>query len=730
MSDSLKAKFEEKIRRVEPDRVIGLFGATTIGVGALMGAGVYVLIGIASGSSGPSIWLSYIICGLLAYLTTLLFADMSKGYAVGGGAYAFAYKTLGSIGGFSTGWFLALGSIFACALYAVGFAQYSVSLIGFELPKFVVKFVGIALVIVGTLMNSLGSGGSARTQNILTWGNLAILVVFIASCLFFFEPSNMKPMFPKGISGTMGAIGIIYISFFGYQLIANNADEIKDPSVTIPKAMKLSMLIAFAFYLMVAVVAVLVIPWQQLASSDAPMVLVAEKSLGSVGFYLISVGGILASASALNSTLLSQSRQIFAMGKNRFLPDLIGELDKKFKSPRNAVMVGGLLVSLAILFLDLEFIAKSANFCLLASFLPVSLAMAKLYRTHPERRPGSLFRRFLPEITLVVNVALLLNLGLVSLAFGQQLALIGAAVYFFYSRKRESRSKAGLNVALTDQKRFLIDTQSKVLVPMANPSTQEAILSISNALLREEGGEIVALSIVKAPGTMDFYDALSSADQSLEIIERSAELSKDTNVPVKPVIRASRDLAEGVIFGAEESGCDLVIMGMSKDQEFMDRILELSNTDIIFLNLLESTGLFNPQTIGIHLTTQTNLEMMVKLGNALALKFGAEICYFSILESGYSENSVARQRDLLVESLRKHQPKHLFSARLIEAENSDKGLMNQSEKFDFMVLGARPVRLLGRTPVDEDYLSLIGKLKCSTATVRMMPRVRKIFKRI
>ncbi|MDV7401380.1 amino acid permease, partial [Arthrospira platensis SPKY1] len=105
------------------------FGATTIGVGALMGAGVYVLIGLAADAAGPSVWLSYLFCGGLAFLTTLLFADFARMMPISGGGYAYAYRGLGSFGGFVTGWFLALGSIFACGLYAIGFAEYFASVL-------------------------------------------------------------------------------------------------------------------------------------------------------------------------------------------------------------------------------------------------------------------------------------------------------------------------------------------------------------------------------------------------------------------------------------------------------------------------------------------------------------------------------------------------------------------------------------------------------------------------
>jgi amino acid transporter len=148
---------------------------------------------------------------------------------------------------------------------------------------------------------------------VLTWGNLLILLSLIVVSSFYFEFDQLTPMFPKGLSGTGSAISIIYISFFGFQLIANNTDEIKTPEKTVPNAMKMSMGISFAFNLAIALVAILVIPWESLAKTSAPLVEVATKTFGGFGWLIISIGGVLASAGALNSTLLSQGRQIYVM---------------------------------------------------------------------------------------------------------------------------------------------------------------------------------------------------------------------------------------------------------------------------------------------------------------------------------------------------------------------------------------------------------------------------------
>ena len=537
MEQDIQALFDKKIKPASFNRTIGLFGATSIGVGALLGAGIYVLIGSAAGHAGPSVILSYFLCGSLAFVTTLMYAELSKNIPRSGGGYTYVYDILGSFGGFTTGWFLALGSLLASSVYAIGFAEYAISLTGMHIEPYVVKLIAIGITLMITLLNLLPAKNSKINFGAwIVWGNVAILLVLIAFSFFHLDRDNAEPFFPNSFNGTLGAISIIYISFFGYQLIANNADEIKTPEKTIPKAMKLSMLISIALYLLVAVAAVMTVSWEELAKSHAPLVLVADKSFGGNGWIVISVGGILASLGALSSTLISQSRQAFSMGKDRFFPDFMGQLNEKTKQPQWAIIIGGILTVLALAAFNLETIAKVTNFSLLLSLLPVSLALRKLYRKNPDLKPRSWLKKMLPEISLIINLSLLFTMDIFSLALGQQLIIAGALIYFLYSRKREKKGREGRNIILDTRKEFSLFKRNKVLVPMSNPETQKALLMFSSTLLAKKGGETVVLAVKDVPKGMDFYEALSGADETLEVIKRSIQIGEKEGVHFRPVI--------------------------------------------------------------------------------------------------------------------------------------------------------------------------------------------------
>ena len=568
MTESIQEIFKRKLVPVGFQRTMGLLGATTLGIGALMGAGIYVLIGLAAEHAGPAVWLAYLVCGVLSLLSVAVFGELSRKVPVAGGGYAFVYNALGSFWGFMTGWLLALGSIFACAMYAMGFSYYVLPLFPYDLPEPIVKAMALAIIAALTALNCRGTKGGDRLQKLLTWGNLLVLLTLIVFAVQKADLAHATPLFPNGVGGVGAAISIIYVSFFGYQLIANNSEEIVDPEKTVPRAMLLAMIVSLVFYVTVSIVSVLVIPWESLAKSKAPLVDVALAAIGKLGWILICLGGVLASAAALNSTLLSQARQIFAMGKDRFLPGILGRIQEVFRTPTAALWAGGLATAATLVLGDLAFVVKSANFCFLASLLPASFALRKLYQSSgPDgQRPG-LWRRCMPAAAFLANLSLLLTLDWVSIAFGLQLAAVGVCIYFFYSRRRATRSRTGMSLVLSEQRRSMMHGGSRILVPMANPQTQEALFTISEALIGDQDGELVVLNVVQAKEQMDFYSALGDAEDSVHLLDQTMKLPRLEHVKIRPVVRVSRSLPKGIVHAAEEEGCNLIVMGYAGEEE-------------------------------------------------------------------------------------------------------------------------------------------------------------------
>jgi APA family basic amino acid/polyamine antiporter len=731
MAESIQEIFKRKLVPVGFQRTMGLLGATTLGIGALMGAGIYVLIGLAAEHAGPAVWLAYLVCGVLSLFSVAVFGELSRKVPVAGGGYAFVYNALGSFWGFMTGWLLALGSIFACAMYAIGFAYYFSPLLPFDLPGPIVKAIALAVIVALTALNCRGTKGGDRLQKLLTWGNLLVLLTLIVFAAQKADLARATPLFPKGLGGVGAAISIIYVSFFGYQLIANNSEEIVDPERTVPRAMLLAMMVSLIFYVAVSTVSVLVVPWESLAGSKAPLVDVALAAIGKLGWALISLGGVLASAAALNSTLLSQARQIFAMGKDRFLPGILGRIQEVFRTPTAALWAGGLATAATLALGDLTFVVKSANFCFLASLLPASFALRKLYLSSgPDGQRPRLWRRCMPSAAFLANLCLLLTLDWISIAFGLQLAAVGVCIYFFYSRRRATRSRAGMSLVLSEQRKSMMLGGSRILVPVANPQTQAALFAISGALIGDQDGELVVLNVVQATEQMDFYSALGDAEESVHLLDQTTKLPRLEHVKIRPVVRVSRSLPKGIVHAAEEEGCNLIVMGYAGEEEteslkLVEEVLHQARTDVVLVKL---KGPFSPQRIAVSLGSSSNLNLIVKLAGAVADRFGGVISFLNILPRDYTAEEKVNSGKILVEAIKHHVAKALYRIEVVSSSEPLEFLVERSSEFDLLIVGTTKVGLLERAVVGPFSSQIAMRSKCSVAVVRVAPAAKKFLK--
>jgi len=732
VAESIREIFKRKLVPVGFVRTMGLLGATTLGIGALMGAGIYVLIGLAAGSAGPAVWLSYLVCGLLSLLSVAVFGELSRRVPVSGGGYAFAYSALGSFWGFITGWLLALGSIFACAMYATGFAYYATTLFSQNVPEPLSKATALTVIVFLAMLNSRGTKSGDSVQRLLTWGNLLVLAILIGLAVPKADPKLMVPMFPNGLGGLGGAIAIIYVSFFGYQLIANNAEEIVDPEKTVPMAMFLAMFVSLFFYLAVALISVTVIPWETLAESKAPLVEVALKGIGRSGWFLVGLGGVLASAAALNSTLLSQARQIFAMGKDRLFPAILGRIHEVSRTPRAALWVGGLMTLAAVLFGDLVFIVKSANFCFMVSLLPACLALRKLYRSSESSVPPERWKRHIPEAAFMANLLLLTTLDWVSITFGLHLLALGFVVYLFYSRKREIRSRTGMSIVLTQQPKSKLLAGIRILVPIANPQTQPSLFSLSGALLAGNGGELVVLNVVEATNQIDFQSALAAAEDSIDLLDRSSKLPDLDRVKIRPVIRVSRSLSKGIVHAAEEEGCNMIVMGFAGEESvqtatLMDEVISQARTDIV---LLKVRGEFHPKRIAVSLGGTSNMHLIVRLAGSLADRFDGRIDFLNILPTDYTAEQKTHSSRILAQAIKQHIGKALYKIELTTSDAPLDFLVERSSEFDLLIVGATKVGLLERAVIGPFSSQIALRSRCSVAVVRVAQAGERLGKSI
>jgi len=357
-------------------RGIGLFDATTLGLGAIIGGGIFVVTGIAAGLAGPALTISMLISAAIASFTAFSFSKLSAVLPKEGGIYGFAYEFISPSAGFIVGWMWIFSNIFVGAAVSLGFASYFAALF----PSLPVKVIASAICLFFTILNLIGIRQSAMLNSVLVSAKILVLVFFVAFGLFYVSGSNFVPFAPNGSFGVLQGSALIFFAYAGFARITILAEEVKDPSRTVPQSILLALGISTVVYLFTSFVAVGLIGYVDLSISNSPLAEAIGVTGNNFAVSLISVGAIMATASVLLTTILGVSRVVFSMARNNDLPKFLCSIHSKFKTPYYAVAVTGSLMVLAIIFADLSRLVAISSFAVLLYYSLANLAAMRLSR--------------------------------------------------------------------------------------------------------------------------------------------------------------------------------------------------------------------------------------------------------------------------------------------------------------------------------------------------------------
>jgi len=368
---------KQKTAQTELKRSLGLFDATAISIGAIIGAGIFVVTGIVAGVAGPGIIISIILAGIIASFSALSFAELSAYLPKEGGGYEFIYELLSPFAGFLSGWMWIFSNIFIGAAVALGFAQYFSAIV----PNLPVKIIAMSLCLLFTFINSVGIRQSTSVNNLLVVTKIIILVFFVVLGLGFLNINNFQPFLPHGSLGVVEGAAIIFFAYGGYARVTTVAEEVKDARRTIPRAILLSLLVSTVLYIFIGVIAVGLIGSERLASSPSPLTDAIAVIGSPYATMVISLGAIIATASVLLMTILGMSRMSYAMARNHQLPALFGKVHPRFHTPLYAVWITGVF-SAVLVFEDFSRIVAVGTFALLFHHALVNLSAVRLKSEH------------------------------------------------------------------------------------------------------------------------------------------------------------------------------------------------------------------------------------------------------------------------------------------------------------------------------------------------------------
>ena len=365
----------------ELKRHMGLFHLTMYGVGLILGAGIYVLIGEAAGFAGNSMWISFLLGSIVAVFVGLSYSELTPLFPKAAAEYTFvknAFKN--NFFAFIIGWLTAITSMIVAATVALGFAGYFAQFV--ELP---ITVIAIVLIGILSLVNFIGIKESSWANTIfaiITAGGL-MLIIFLGFSTEPIESINYVET-PNGITGIILAFILIFFAFIGFEDMANVAEEVRRPHKTIPRAIILSIIITGIIYILVSISVVRILSWEELASSSAPLADAAHNVLGVNGGITLSLVALFATASTVLITLVAGARILYGMAKSNSLPQFLGKVHSKTKTPWIAV-VGILITSVGFAFVgDIVIVANITVFAVVIRFAVINLTVIVLRYTESE----------------------------------------------------------------------------------------------------------------------------------------------------------------------------------------------------------------------------------------------------------------------------------------------------------------------------------------------------------
>ena len=490
-SNLLKTKsLEQLVSDVEHSgkslkRTLTAFDLTLLGIGAIIGTGIFVLTGTAAANqAGPAIGISYLAAGLACAFAALCYAEFASMIPIAGSAYTYAYATLGEIVAWMIGWDLILEYAVGSMTVAVGWSGYFQRILagfGVQLPLWmtaspwategaVINLPAAVIVLFITALLVVGVRESARFNAVMVAIKLAAVLFFIAAGATFVKPENWSPFMPYGFSGVMAAAAVVFFAYIGFDAVSTTAEEAKNPQRDLPIGIISSLVICTVLYLVVAAVLSGIVPVTEYrsAADTLPGVPAAApeevtKFLNApVGYALalinqdwaaglVSAGAVAGITSVLLVMLMSQPRIFFAMSRDRLLPPGASKVHPKFKTPYVTTIITGLVVSLCAALVPIQILGEMTSIGTLFAFMVVCAAVMMLRLKRPEaKRPFKVPGGFvIPVLGIVSCLYLMLSLPVATWVRFLGWLNIGMLIYWFYGRVKSPLRDAAEAAART-----------------------------------------------------------------------------------------------------------------------------------------------------------------------------------------------------------------------------------------------------------------------------------------
>ncbi|RLM89683.1 amino acid permease [Halobellus sp. Atlit-38R] len=720
---------------------LGPLAALTIGVGTMIGAGIFVLPGDAILRAGSFASVAFILGGVIAMFTALSASELGTAMPRSGGAYYYVNHALGPLLGSVAGWANWLGLAFASAFYMVGFGRYISRIFGVSgtigIGPIGLNVVTIAALVGGAFfvfINYVGAKETGRLQNVIVVLLVAILAVFTLLGTFRADPANLPA--PSTVGETLGTTGFIFVSYLGFVQITSVAEEIKDPGRNLPRAVIGSVVLVTAIYALVLVVMSAAVPQgfiADLVTDLAPgetqpiaVVEVGRQIQGALMGGALLFGGLLATASSANASILASSRINFAMGRDRIVTPALNEIHPRFGTPYRSIGITGGLILVFILLGDINLLSGAASGLHLIIYGLLNVALVAMRYVDPEDyQPDFTVPLFpiLPILGTVFSFALLAYVESDARLLSFVIAAAAIVWYLVYARGKTTkqgilgeyvlqRSESMPDAAVSAATSVQPDGGNyRVLVPLANPEHETDLITLASALAKQRDGTVVAVHIEQVPDQTALESAREKWDFSAshQLLDQAREDAETFDVPVETHTVLSHQSFEGIFDAAKTYDADLTVMGWGPDSHGApgraeSAIDELASSLPCDFLVMKDRG-FDPSEILLPTAGGPDSELSAGIANALQQEYGSEVSLLHVaddkaegeafLEAWADENNLAD------------------ATLIVETGDVEEAIERHAANASMLVVGATERGLLSRLVRGTLVLDVIEEVECS-----------------
>jgi amino acid transporter len=731
----------------ELDRDIGIVGAVAIGVGTMIAAGIFVLSGLAVSNVGAMAIVSFLIAAVVASFTAFAYAEFSAIYPESGGGYAYVANVFDTDLTYIVGWSMILGYPASAAFYLASFSDWFFRFIFpvLNIPQalpYWISGLGILALLVG--VNLKGTEETGLFQIVVTAMKVALIVLFLYGGLQAFDAGTVAGSFAEN-ADQFRQIGLtsalVFITFFGFEAIATNAEEIEKPGTNVPRAIFFSMGFVTVIYTLVVLVIVLAVnnpeylnflaeqanlgglsPTEFIAESgEVSMAFAAQYYLGPVGFYVIIVGALFSMLSAANATILAGSRVKLAMSRRNHLPDRFEDLHPELNTPYWAVLLTGSLILVFIgvftvafgtppgaegeatgFHLGIEALAHFADFMLLSGLIAVNFAIIRSRNKNPDMdRPFEVPAvPAVPIVAVLANLVLLVNVEPKSFALGLLAEGIGVAFWYLWMSRSPPAEELERETPTVVAERTPAELDYQVVVPIANPNHAEQLMRTACDLASENDGEVIVVSVVTLPDQTPLSEGRAYVDERRTVLREAMAVAEERSVPVSGTIRIGHHAGVAILNTVRQYDGDAVLMGWrgraSRRREVVlgsvvDMVVTEAPCDVYVERIGESNGdvesILVPTAGGPHLVSAANIARAVAGANDATV----ELLHVlppdaDATRRSDGEEALARGMDLL--------EGRTVTRTTVEDADVVESIVDRSQDHDLTIVGATQEGLL------------------------------------